>query len=127
GMYNTMLKSDDTAIIVESLNGYRLKEKIPSNIGEFTVPLGVPEILRTGDDVSIVTCGSMCRTLMGAAEELSKVGISWEVIDVQTLLPFDILNSIVESIKKTNRAVFADEDVPGGASAYMVQQVIGGQ
>lgn len=127
GMYNTMLKSDDTAIIVESLNGYRLKEKIPSNIGEFTVPLGVPEILRTGDDVTIVTYGSMCRIVMEAAEELSKVGISCEVIDVQTLLPFDIHNSIVESIKKTNRAVFADEDVPGGASAYMMQQVIEGQ
>lgn len=127
GMYNTMLKSDDTAIIVESLNGYRLKERIPSNVGEFTVPLGVPEILRTGDDVTIVTYGSMCRIVMEAAEELSKVGISCEVIDVQTLLPFDIHNSIVESIKKTNRAVFADEDVPGGASAYMMQQVIEGQ
>lgn len=127
GMYNTMLKSDDTAIIVESLNGYRLKERIPSNVGEFTVPLGVPEILRSGDDVTVVTYGSMCRIVMEAAEELSKVGISCEVIDVQTLLPFDIHNSIVESIKKTNRAVFADEDVPGGASAYMMQQVIEGQ
>lgn len=127
GMYNTMLKSDDTAIIVESLNGYRLKERIPSNVGEFTVPLGVPEILRSGDDVTVVTYGSMCRIVMEAAEELSKVGISCEVIDVQTLLPFDIHHSIVESIKKTNRAVFADEDVPGGASAYMMQQVIEGQ
>ncbi len=127
GMYNTMLKSDDTAIIVESLNGYRLKERIPSNVGEFTVPLGVPEILRSGDDVTVVTYGSMCRIVMEAAEELSKVGISCEVIDVQTLVPFDIHHSIVESIKKTNRAVFADEDVPGGASAYMMQQVIEGQ
>ena len=127
GMYNTMLKSDDTAIIVESLNGYRLKEKIPSNIGEFTVPLGVPEILRSGEDVTIVTYGSMCRIVMEAAEELSKVGISCEVIDVQTLMPFDTHNRIAESIKKTNRAVFADEDVPGGASAYMMQQVVEGQ
>ncbi len=127
GMYNTMLKSDDTAIIVESLNGYRLKERIPSNIGEFTVPLGEPEILRSGEDVTIVTYGSMCRIVMEAAEELSKVGISCEVIDAQTLLPFDVHNRIAESIKKTNRAIFADEDVPGGASAYMMQQVIEGQ
>ena len=124
GMYNTMLKSDDTAIIVESLNGYRLKEKIPTNIGEFTVPLGVPEVIREGSDVTVVTYGSMCRIVMEAAEILQKVGISCEVIDVQTLLPFDIHHSIVESIKKTNRVVFADEDVPGGGTAYMMQQVV---
>lgn len=127
GMYNTMLKSDDTAIIVESLNGYRLKEKIPSNIGEFTVPLGMPEILRQGEDVTIVTYGSMCRIVMEAADQLSKVGISCEVIDVQTLLPFDIHNSIAASIKKTNKVIFADEDVPGGATGYMMQQVLEGQ
>lgn len=124
GMYNTMLKSDDAAIIVESLNGYRLKEKIPSNIGEFTVPLGEPEILRQGEDVTVVTYGSMCRIVMEAADQLSKVGISCEVIDVQTLLPFDIHQRIVSSIKKTNKVVFADEDVPGGATGYMMQQVV---
>lgn len=124
GFYNTMLKSDDPALIIECLNGYRLKERIPDNIGEFTVPLGVPEVIREGEDVTIVTYGSMCRVVIEACEELQKVGISCEVIDVQTLLPFDINNTIVESIKKTNRVVFADEDVPGGASAFMMQQVL---
>jgi 2-oxoisovalerate dehydrogenase E1 component len=124
GFYNTMLRSDDTAIIVECLNGYRLKEKTPDNVGEFTVPLGVPEILKEGSDVTIVTYGSMCRVVMEAAEDLEKFGISCEVIDVQTLLPFDRHQSIVESVKKTNRIVFADEDVPGGATAFMMQQVL---
>jgi len=124
GMYNTMLKSDDAALIIESLNGYRLKEQIPANIGEFTVPLGIPETLREGTDVTIVTYGSMCRIVMKAAEQLNKVSISCEVIDVQTLLPFDINHTIVESIKKTNRVVFADEDVPGGGTGYMMQVVI---
>lgn len=124
GFYNTMLRSDDAALIIECLNGYRLKERIPDNIGEFTVPLGVPETLREGSDLTVVTYGSMCRIVMEAAEELEKVGISCEVIDVQTLLPFDINHTIVESIKKTNRVVFADEDVPGGASAFMMQQVL---
>jgi 2-oxoisovalerate dehydrogenase E1 component len=124
GMYNTMLRSDDTAMIIECLNGYRLKERIPDNIGEFTVPLGVPETLREGSDVTIVTYGSMCRIVMEAADELAKFGISVEVIDVQTLLPFDINNTIVDSVKKTNRVIFADEDVPGGASAYMMQKVL---
>lgn len=124
GFYNTMLKSDDPALIIECLNGYRLKERIPDNIGDFTVPLGKPEVLRTGADVTVVTYGSMCRIVMQAAQELEEVGISIEVIDVQTLLPFDVDNSIVESLKKTNRVVFADEDVPGGASAYMMQKVV---
>ncbi|HEX5170562.1 MAG TPA: thiamine pyrophosphate-dependent enzyme [Cyclobacteriaceae bacterium] len=124
GFYNTMLRSDDAAIIIECLNGYRLKERIPDNIGEFTVPLGTPEIIRQGRDVTVVTYGSMCRVVMESAEALEKVGISCEVVDVQTLLPFDINHSIVESIKKTNRVVFADEDVPGGASAFMMQQVL---
>nr|WP_255517959.1 thiamine pyrophosphate-dependent enzyme [Fulvivirga sp. M361] len=124
GFYNTMLQSDDTALIVECLNGYRLKEKMPENIGEFTVPLGKPDILKEGNDVTIVTYGSMCRVVMESAKELEKVGISCEVIDVQTLLPFDIDHSIVESVKKTNRIVFADEDVPGGASAFMMQNVL---
>lgn len=124
GFYNTLLKADDPAVVIECLNGYRLKESLPENIGEFTVPLGVPEILREGSDVTIVTYGSMCRIVMEAAEMLEGVGISCEVLDAQTLLPFDIHHTIVESIKKTNRVVFADEDVPGGASAYMMQKVL---
>lgn len=124
GFYNTMLKSDDTAIIIECLNGYRLKETMPQNIGEFTVPLGQPEILRKGKDVTVVTYGSMCRIVLDAAEQLEEVGISVEVIDVQTLLPFDLNHSIVKSIQKTNRVIFADEDVSGGASAYMMQKVL---
>lgn len=124
GFYNTMLKSDDPALIIECLNGYRLKERIPNNIGEFTVPLGVPEVLKEGTDVTIVTYGSMCRIVMQAAQELEEIGISAEVIDVQTLLPFDVHHSILDSIKKTNRVIFADEDVPGGASAYMMQKVV---
>jgi pyruvate/2-oxoglutarate/acetoin dehydrogenase E1 component/TPP-dependent pyruvate/acetoin dehydrogenase alpha subunit len=127
GFYNTMLQSDEPALIIECLNGYRLKEKLPSNIGEYTTPLGIPETIREGEDITIVTYGSMCRVVMEAAEDLSKVGISVEVIDVQSLLPFDINHQIVESIKKTNRVIFADEDVPGGASAYMMQQVVEGQ
>lgn len=124
GFYNTMLQSDDPALIIESLNGYRLKECIPSNIGEFTVPLGVPEILQEGSDVTIVTYGSMCKIVMEAAAQLAQSGISCEVIDVQTLLPFDLHNSILDSVKKTNRVVFADEDVPGGGSAFMMQKVL---
>jgi 2-oxoisovalerate dehydrogenase E1 component len=124
GFYNTMLKSDDPAIIIECLNGYRLKERIPDNIGEFNVPLGVPEVLKEGTDVTIVTYGSMCRVVMEAAEDLEQFGISCEVIDVQTLLPFDVHHKIVESVKKTNRIIFADEDVPGGATSYMMQQVL---
>lgn len=124
GFYNTMLQSDDPALIIECLNGYRLKEHLPSNIGEFTVPLGTPEVLREGSDVTVVTYGSMCRIAMEAAAELDKLGVSCEVIDVQSLLPFDIHHSILTSIQKTNRVVFADEDVPGGASAFMMQQVL---
>ena len=124
GFYNTMLQSDDPALIIECLNGYRLKENIPENIGEFTVPLGVPDVLCSGEDVTIVTYGSMCRIVMEAVDQLVQEGISCEVIDVQTLLPFDIDYTIVESLKKTNRIVFADEDVPGGASAFMMQKVL---
>ncbi len=124
GFYNTMLQSDDPAIIIEPLNGYRLKEKLPDNVGEFTVPLGIPEVLRAGDDFTIVTYGSMCRVVMEAAQALEEAGISCEVIDVQTLLPFDRHHIIVESLKKTSRVAFADEDVPGGATAYMLQEVL---
>ncbi|MBS1657927.1 MAG: transketolase [Bacteroidetes bacterium] len=124
GFYNTMLQSDDPALIIECLNGYRLKEKLPANIGEFTVPLGVPEVLVEGTDVTLVTYGSCCRVASEAIERLNRVGISVELIDVQTLLPFDIHHMIGESVRKTNRVVFLDEDVPGGASAYMFQQVM---
>ncbi len=124
GFYNTMLRSDDPALIIECLNGYRLKERLPANVGEFTVPLGVPEVLREGTDITVVTYGSMCRIAMDAAEALEKLGVSLEVIDVQSLLPFDVNNVITESIKKTNRVAFADEDVPGGATAFMMQQVV---
>ena len=124
GFYNTMLRSDEPALIVEPLNGYRLKEKLPANVGEFTVPLGVPEILREGQDVTVVTYGSMCRIVAKAAEQLQEIGISCEIIDVQTLLPFDIHHTIVQSVQKTNRVLFADEDVPGGASAFMLWQVL---
>jgi pyruvate/2-oxoglutarate/acetoin dehydrogenase E1 component/TPP-dependent pyruvate/acetoin dehydrogenase alpha subunit len=122
--YNTMLKSDDSALMIECLNGYRLKEKLPDNVGEMTEPLGVPEIIREGTDVTIVTYGSMCRIIIDAAEQLAAVDISCEVIDAQTLLPFDRHHLIVESLKKTNRIAFADEDVPGGATGYMMQKVI---
>ena len=124
GFYNTLLKSDEPAIVVEVLNGYRVKEKLPDNIGEMTVPLGVPETIREGSDVTVVTYGACCRIALDAAEKLSRVGIETEVIDVQSLLPFDIHGKIVESLKKTNRILFVDEDVPGGATAYMLQEVI---
>ncbi|MFN8404653.1 MAG: thiamine pyrophosphate-dependent enzyme [Anaerolineales bacterium] len=124
GFYNTLLKSNEPAVIVEVLNGYRVKERLPDNIGEFTVPLGVPEVIREGGDVTLVTYGACCRIAMDAAEKLSKVGIDVEVIDVQSLLPFDVHGMIVESLKKTNRILFVDEDVPGGTSAYMMQEVI---
>lgn len=124
GFYNTLLKGDEPALVVEVLNGYRLKEKMPDNIGEFTVPLGVPEILREGDDLTLVTYGACCRLALEAADLLQKVGISVEVIDVQSLLPFDTQGRIVESLKKTNRILFLDEDMPGGTTAYMLQEVI---
>jgi 2-oxoisovalerate dehydrogenase E1 component len=124
GFYNTMLRSDDPALIIECLNGYRLKERLPSNVGEFTLPLGVPEVLREGNDITVVTYGSMCRIAMDASEALEKLGVSVEVIDVQSLLPFDVNNLITSSIQKTSRVVFADEDVPGGATAFMMQQVV---
>jgi 2-oxoisovalerate dehydrogenase E1 component len=124
GMYNTLLKSDEPGLVVECLNGYRLKEKLPNNLSEFTVPFGVPEIINEGTDVTLVTYGSCIRIAQEAMERLTKFGVSVELIDVQTLLPFDTSGKIVESLKKTNRILFFDEDVPGGASAYMMQQVI---
>ncbi len=127
GLYNTMLESDDPAILVECLNGYRLKERVPENLGEYTVPLGVPEVLTAGKDITLVTYGSCVRIAQGAIEKLATKGISVELIDIQTLLPFDLEHRIVESLKKTNCILFLDEDVPGGASAYMLQEVLENQ
>jgi pyruvate/2-oxoglutarate/acetoin dehydrogenase E1 component/TPP-dependent pyruvate/acetoin dehydrogenase alpha subunit len=125
GMYNTLLRSDEPAVVVECLNGYRLKEKVPSNLFEMSVPLGIPEVIQEGEDITIVSYGSTLRIIQDAIKEyLEPAGISCEVVDVQTLLPFDINHKIIESLKKTNRIVFIDEDVPGGASAYMFQQVM---
>lgn len=124
GFYNTLLASDEPGLVIESLNGYRLKENLPSNLGGFRVELGVPEVMCEGDDITLITYGSMVRMAVQAANELEEFGISTEVIDVQTLLPFDIHHNIKESLEKTNRVVFIDEDVPGGASAYMMQKVL---
>lgn len=124
GFYNTMLQSDEPALIVECLNGYRLKEKQPENLGEFTVPVGKIEITKEGRDVTLVTYGSTWRLVMEAATELEKIGISAEVIDVQSLIPFDLTHEIAESVKKTNRLVVIDEDVEGGTSAFILQQIL---
>jgi len=124
GFYNTLLESDDPALVIEPLNGYRLKERRPDNIGEYKVPLGIPEILKEGTDVTLVTYGSCVRIAQDAVDQLAEFGISVELIDVQTLLPFDLPNIVLESIKKTNRVVFFDEDVPGGATAFMMQKVL---
>ncbi|HYE53491.1 MAG TPA: thiamine pyrophosphate-dependent enzyme [Chitinophagaceae bacterium] len=124
GMYNTLLRSNDPGIVVECLNGYRLKEKLPSNLLSYTVPMGVPEVIREGSDVTIVSYGSTLRIIADAAETLQRSGISCEIIDVQTLLPFDIHHKILDSLKKTNRIVFIDEDVPGGAAAFMFNKVM---
>jgi len=124
GFYNTLLRGDDPAVVVEVLNGYRVKEKLPSNIGDFTVPLGVAEVMREGKDVTLVSYGATLRIVLEAAELLATVGIDSEVIDVQTLLPFDRRGVIVESLKKTNRIAFIDEDVPGGTTAFMMRNAI---
>lgn len=124
GFYNTLLRSDDPGLVIEVLNAYRLKETLPDNLSEMTTPLGVPEVLREGGDVTIVTYGATCRVVLDAADLLHRVGIDAEVIDVQTLLPFDRPGRIVESLAKTNRVVFVDEDVPGGTTAYMLREVV---
>jgi len=124
GMYNTLLQGSDPGIVIECLNGYRLKETLPSNIGEYTVPLGIPEILMEGDHLTLVTYGSCVRYAMEAVMICKEFGISVELIDVQTLLPFDTERVIVNSLRKTNKILFLDEDVPGGATAYMMQQVL---
>jgi 2-oxoisovalerate dehydrogenase E1 component len=127
GFYNTLLEGNDPALVIEPLNGYRLKEQMPENIGEFRIPLGIPEILAEGTDVTLVTYGSCVKIAQDAIEQLLAYNISVELIDVQTLLPFDIQNIILNSVKKTNRVVFFDEDVPGGATAFMLQKVLEGQ
>jgi pyruvate/2-oxoglutarate/acetoin dehydrogenase E1 component len=124
GMYNTLLASDDAALVIEPLNGYRLKEKYPSNIGEYTVPLGKAEILREGNDVTVVTYGSTCRLVEEASVLLAQMGISCEIIDAQTLIPFDLDHTIATSVEKTNKVIFVDEDAEGGATGYMMQQVL---
>ena len=123
-MYNTLLEGMDPAIVIECLNGYRLKEKLPSNLTDFRVALGVPEIIREGSDVSIVSYGSTLRIIAEAVEDLSVMGVDCEIIDVQTLLPFDIHHIILGSLKKTNRIIFIDEDVPGAAAGYLFNKVM---
>jgi pyruvate/2-oxoglutarate/acetoin dehydrogenase E1 component len=124
GFYNTMLLSDDAAIIVEVLNAYYKRELLPSNIGEYTLPLGVPEILRVGSDATVVTYGACCEIAEEAAILLAAAGIEIEIIDVRTLIPFDIKGVIAESIRRTSRVLFLDEDCPGGTTAYMMQEVL---
>lgn len=124
GFYNTLLKADDAALIIEPLNGYRKKERMPFNLGEYTVPLGVPEVVRTGNDMTIVSYGSTLSLCQEAADQLAEVGIDVELIDVQTLLPFDIHHHISASVAKTNRLLIIDEDVPGGASAYILDKIL---
>jgi pyruvate/2-oxoglutarate/acetoin dehydrogenase E1 component len=124
GFYNTLFRGDNPGLVIEVLNGYRLKERVPDNVGEFTVPLGVPEVLREGTDVTVVTYGALCAIALEAATTLQDLGVSAEVIDVQTLNPFDVNQSIVASLEKTHAVLFLDEDMPGGASAFMMQQVL---
>jgi pyruvate/2-oxoglutarate/acetoin dehydrogenase E1 component len=124
GFYNTLLRGDEPALVIETLNAYRNREPMPDNLGEFTIPLGVPEIVREGGDVTVVTYGALVPIALEAADLLAEAGIEIEVIDVRSLLPFDIHGMIRESLAKTSRVVFLDEDVPGGASAYMMQQVL---
>lgn len=127
GMYNTLLRGDEPALVIESLNGYRLKEKLPANVGEFTVPLGKAEIVKHGTDITVVSYGSMLRVVMEAAEELEHLGINMEVIDPQTLYPFDLDNTCGKSLQKTNKLLVIDEDLPGGGSAYILQKIIEAQ
>ncbi len=124
GMYNTLLQGDDPALVIEPLNAYRLKEKVPENLGEFTVPLGIPEIISEGTDITVVSYGSTCNICESMLPEFKRAGISVELIDVRTLLPFDRNHDVVKSLKKTNRILIVDEDVPGGASAYMMNEIL---
>jgi pyruvate/2-oxoglutarate/acetoin dehydrogenase E1 component len=124
GMYNTLLEASEPALVIEPLKGYNVKEILPDNIGEFKVPLGVPEVVKDGTDITFVTYAWNVHHAVKAAKMLENYGISAEVIDVQTLLPFDVNHVILESVKKTNKVLFIDEDVPGGATAYMMQKVL---
>jgi pyruvate/2-oxoglutarate/acetoin dehydrogenase E1 component len=124
GFYNTLLEKDEPALVIECLNGYRLKEKMPTNLGEFKTAIGVVETIKEGDDITLVSYGSTLRLVEQAAKELENVGIKAEIIDVQSLLPFDINHDIVKSIAKTNRLLVIDEDLPGGATAYILQEII---
>ena len=124
GFYNTLLQSNQPAIVIESLNGYRIKEKLPSNLGEYCLPIGKIEVLRTGNDITLISYGSTLRIVYKVAIKLEAYGISAEVIDVQTLIPFDKEKEIRQSIAKTNRLLIIDEDMPGGASAYILQQLL---
>ncbi|MBC8267069.1 MAG: transketolase [Flavobacteriales bacterium] len=124
GFYNTLMQSNDPAMVIECLNGYRIKEKLPTNIGEFRVPLGKVETTREGNDITLVSYGSTWRVVMDAAEKLERAGISCEIIDIQTLVPFDLSHDIVKSVKKTNRLLVIDEDVPGGGTAYILQKIV---
>ena len=127
GMYNTLMKSNEPGLVIECLNGYRLKEKCPDNLDSFTVPFGVPEIMQEGSDITLVTYGSCVRIAQAALELLKAYSVSVELIDVQTLLPFDLEHVIGHSLRKTNNILFLDEDVPGGATAYMMQEVMQNQ
>ncbi|GAL72973.1 branched-chain alpha-keto acid dehydrogenase E1 component alpha subunit [Jejuia pallidilutea] len=127
GFYNTLLEGDDPALVVECLNGYRLKERRPNNMGNFKTPIGVVETLKEGTDITLVSYGSTLRLVEQAAKELLSVGIDAEVIDIQSLIPFDIHHDIVKSIAKTNRVMVIDEDVPGGASAYILDKILNTQ
>ena len=124
GMYNTLLQADEPALVIECLNGYRLKEKLPTNLADFTVPLGHVEILRKGSDLTLVTYGSMCRLAQEAAERLTALDVDIEIIDAQTLLPFDRAKDCLASVQRTNRLLVVDEDVDGGASAYLLQKIV---
>ena len=124
GMYNTLLRAEEPALVVECLNGYRTKERLPSNLGEFTVPLGIAEVVKPGTDLTIVGYGSTFNLAMKAAERLSAAGIEAELVDLQTLLPLDTTNVARASLAKTNRLLVVDEDVPGGASAYILEDIL---
>ena len=127
GFYNTLLETDEPAIVIECLNGYRLKEKMPTNIGEFRTPIGVIETVKEGTDITLVSYGSTLRIVEEAARELAQTGIDAEVIDIQSLLPLDLNKDLVKSVAKTNRLLVVDEDVPGGASAYILQNILDDQ
>ena len=124
GFYNTLLEGDDPALVIECLNGYRLKEELPLNLGDFKIPIGVVETIKKGTDITVVSYGSTLRIVEEAAKDLNQVGINIEIIDAQSLLPFDIHQDCVKSLEKTNKLLIVDEDVPGGASAYLLQEII---